>query len=58
MEFKVSHVFRERNHCADKLANLVLIHKEQYKWFNVLPSYIYLDFVFHNRYNLSMFREV
>jgi len=39
------------------LANLALIHKEQYKWFNVLSLCIYLDF-FHNMYNLPMFRAV
>jgi len=26
MQFKVTHVFREGNHCADKITNLALIH--------------------------------
>jgi len=42
---------------ADKLANLALIHREEYKWFNVLTSCIYLNF-FRNKYSLSLFREM
>jgi len=30
MQFKVSHVFHEENHCIDKLVNLVLIYRKQY----------------------------
>jgi len=59
IQFKVFfHVLREGNHCIIKLANLAFIHIEQYKWFNVLPSSIYFDFFFHNRYSLLMFLEV
>ena len=31
IEFKVSHIFRERNHCANKLASLGLENKLNFK---------------------------
>jgi len=38
--------FCKRDHCAHKLANLAFFHKEEHKWFYILPSYIYLYFFF------------
>jgi len=54
IEFRVSHIFHERNHCADKLALLGLENKLDFKWYVVLPVVIKLDF-FHNRYQLPLF---
>jgi len=36
IEFKVSHKFREGNHCADKLVLLGLENKLELKWYDVL----------------------
>jgi len=56
--FKVFHIFYERNYYDDKLTNFALIHKEQYKWFNILSLCIYLDFFIYNIYvTLSMFSK-
>jgi len=44
--FFVSKDFRERHYCISKLVELTLTHKEEYKWFNVLSSCIYLDIFF------------
>jgi len=38
IRFRVSHIFREGNACVDKLANLRFIHREQFHWYNRLPS--------------------
>jgi len=54
IEFKVSHIFRERNHCVDKLASLGLKNELDFKWYDVLPVVIELD-VLHNRYQLPIF---
>jgi len=35
MQCKDFDTFREENYCTDELANLTLIHREIYKWFNV-----------------------
>jgi len=54
MQLKISHVFHEKkNHCIDKLINLALIHKEQYKFI-----FIYLFIFFYNRYSLSIFYKI
>jgi len=34
IRFRVSHVFREGNACADKLTNLGFINREQFHWYN------------------------
>ena len=38
IRFRVTHIFREGNVCADKLANLRFIHRESSHWYNRLPS--------------------
>jgi len=43
IEFKVSHIFCEENHCADKLASLGLDNKLDLKWYDDLPIVIKLD---------------
>jgi len=53
--FKVSHIFREGNHCADKLVNLCFLHRQNFVWYRSLLPSILLDF-FHNTYKLLMFR--
>jgi len=57
IEFKVYHIFREWNHCVDKLTLLRLKNKLDFKWYDVLPAIIKLDF-FHNRYQLPTFHFV
>jgi len=49
--FRVTHIFREGNACADKLPNLGFIHRESFHWYNRLPSSLFLEF-FMNRYSL------
>jgi len=44
MLFKVSYIFCKGNYFVDKLVNLALVNREQYKWFNILPPCIHLDF--------------
>ncbi|WVZ19886.1 hypothetical protein V8G54_007208 [Vigna mungo] len=44
IEFKISHIFREGNHCADKLTNLGLDNMKNFKWYIVMPLVINLDF--------------
>jgi len=51
----VTHIFRERNACADKLANLGFIRRESFHWYNKLPSSLFLE-LFMNRYSLPMYR--
>jgi len=51
----ITHIFREGNVCADKLANLGFIHKESLHWYNRFPSCLFLEF-FMNRYSLPMYR--
>jgi len=43
-EFKVSHIFCEENRCADKLTLLGHGNKLDFKWYDVLPYVIKLDF--------------
>ena len=54
IKFRVTHIFREGNACADKLANLGFIHRESFRWYNRLPSSLFLEF-FMNRYSLPMY---
>jgi len=54
IRFRVTHIFREGNVCADKLANLGFIHRESFHWYNRLPSSLFLEF-FMNRYSLPMY---
>jgi len=42
IRFRVTHIFREGNVCADKLANLGFIHGESFHWYNRLPSSMFL----------------
>ena len=58
IEFKVSHIIHEGNHCVYKLALLNLKNKLDFKWYDDLSVIIKLDFFFHNRYQLSLFRFV
>lgn len=53
-DFLVSHVFREANHCADKLANFGVISK-YYTWWDLIPNFIRYGF-FCNRWGLPNFR--
>ena len=55
IRFRVTHIFREGNVYADKLANLGFIHRESFHWYNRLPSSLFLKF-FMNRYSLHMYR--
>ena len=55
IRFRVTHIFREGNACANKLANLGFIHRESFHWYNRLPSSLFLEF-FMNRYSLPMYR--
>ncbi|CAL0316428.1 unnamed protein product [Lupinus luteus] len=54
--WKVSHVYREDNTCADKLANYGLSITSSTCWNNA-PTFIWND-VFRNRSNLPNFRFV
>jgi len=55
IRFRVTHIFREGNVCADKLVNLGFIHRESFHWYNRLPYSLFLEF-FMNRYSLPMYR--
>jgi len=55
IRFMITHIFREGNVCADKLANLGFIHRELFHWYNSLLSSLFLEF-FMNRYSLPMYR--
>jgi len=54
IRFRVTHIFREGNVCANKLANLEFIHGESFHWYNRLPSCLFLEF-FMNRYSLPIY---
>lgn len=54
MFFQLSHIFREGNSCADKLANHGL-SSLCYTWWDQPPSFISADFI-HNRIGLPNFR--
>jgi len=53
IRFRVTHIFREGNVCADKLANLEFFYRESFHWYNKLPSCLFLEF-FMNMYSLPM----
>jgi len=55
IRFSVTHIFREGNTCADKLANLEFIHRGSFHWYNRLPFSLVLEF-FMNKYSLPMYR--
>ena len=55
IRFRVTHIFREGNACADKLANLGFIHRESFHWYNRLPASLFLEF-FMNMYSLPKYR--
>ena len=44
IEFKVSHIFREDKHCANKLTNPEVHNRLIFLWNFVMPSYISLIF--------------
>jgi ribonuclease HI len=54
MNFCISHIYREGNHCADKLASLGLTLND-YTWWNIAPLIIRKDLV-SNRLGLPFFR--
>jgi len=54
IRFRVTHIFLERNVCADKLVNLGFIHIHSFHWYNRLSSSLFLEF-FMNKYSLSMY---
>lgn len=54
MHFRVSHIFREDNSCADKLASYG-VDSRCYSWWNLIPNFIRTDF-FHNRWGFQMYR--
>ncbi|CAL0304839.1 unnamed protein product [Lupinus luteus] len=56
MTWVVSHVYREGNTCADKLANFGLSINTT-RWWNHAPSFILND-VIRNRLNLPNYRFV
>jgi len=55
IRFRVTHIFREEDVCADKLANLGFIHRESFHWYNRLPYAMFLKFFFMNRYSLPLY---
>jgi len=55
MDFRVSHIYREGNHCA--LANLGIENKLEFVWYSTMPPNISLDF-FHNKFEHPMFKVV
>ncbi|GAU23975.1 hypothetical protein TSUD_327760 [Trifolium subterraneum] len=54
MNFCISHIYREGNHCADKLASLGLTLND-YTWWDIAPMIIRKDLV-SNRLGLPFFR--
>lgn len=54
MSFILSHIFRKRNHCADKLASLCLAI-QGFVWLNEALMSVFDDMVW-NRLNLPYFR--
>jgi len=53
IKFRVTHIFREGNVCADKLTNLEFLHRKSFHWYNRLPSSLFLEF-FMNKYSLPV----
>jgi len=54
MAFMVTHIYREGNHCADKLANIGLT-SQTFTWWDHMPTQIGGDFT-RNRLGLPYFR--
>ncbi|WJX52536.1 hypothetical protein P8452_38639 [Trifolium repens] len=54
MNFYVSHIYREGNHCADKMANLGL-SLPVFSWWNQVPSVLLDDFG-KNRFGMPYYR--
>jgi ribonuclease HI len=54
MNFCILHIFREGNHCADKLASLGITLTD-FTWWNTAPMIISKDLV-SNRHGLPFFR--
>lgn len=52
--FNVTHIYREGNHCANKLANICLDLSSHF-WFTGVPSQILADFV-RNKLGFPNFR--
>jgi len=44
MEFKISHILDEGDHCKNMLTNFGVDNRLHFKWFNVLHPLIRLDF--------------
>jgi hypothetical protein len=55
MHFKVSHIFKEENFCADKMTNIGL-STNRFRW-DSLPSSIWND-LNHNRLSLPLYMFV
>lgn len=54
MNFRVSHIYREGNNCADKLATFG-ITSQCFSWWDLVSSFISEDFI-HNRIGLPNYR--
>lgn len=54
MQFYILHIFREGNHCADKLASFGASSQAD-MWWDLIPPFINVDF-FRNRFNLPSYR--
>ncbi|XP_019455095.1 PREDICTED: uncharacterized protein LOC109356219 [Lupinus angustifolius] len=54
MNFKVTHIFRQGNACADKLATYGVSSKVD-TWWNYMPNFLYEDF-YRNRNLLPNYR--
>ncbi|CAL0322191.1 unnamed protein product [Lupinus luteus] len=54
LNFRISHLFREGNHCADQLANYGVATKLDY-WWNSIPSFLSNSFV-RNKLLLPSYR--
>jgi len=53
---KIPHIFSKRNDCGDKLANLGLVNREQFKWYPFMS--LSMSIFFYDRYRLPMYRIV
>jgi len=56
MSFLATHIFREGNHCANKLANLSLSSRN-FTWWNVVHRDLREDFA-RNKLGIPCFRSV
>lgn len=52
--FRISHIYREGNQAADKLANFGVSSK-CFSWWDLIPPFITVEF-FRNRFNLPNYR--